>query len=203
MALFVNSTNEVETQPQVTSNTMEDKYSDMVSLLICIRKLIEEDGISISKLKEMNNSNVIRNFSNSSRFPDSRTIDRCIEVIGSDIGTATSTEDKLLYDAMTAIIQKYNLADMNQLIAKLKEFEMNSDAMYTLANSINNVIPNQITDTQSLVTYVTELVKNTASVQNNANNLFLNLNAALNENATLKAQIQSYKQQLANLGVSC
>lgn len=199
MALFVNS-NQVATQ--AVNNVEEERYSKMVSLLVCLRELIES-GITIAKLKEMNDTNVIRNFKNRSEFPDSKTITNCIETVGSDASIVTSTEDKLLYDAMTAIIQKYNLADMNQLIAKLKEFEMNSDAMYTIANSINNVTPNQITDTQSLITYVTELVKNTTSVQNNANNLFLNLNAALNENATLKAQIQSYKQQLANLGVSC
>lgn len=194
MALFVNSN-------QVASSD-EERYARMVSYLVCLRELIEK-GITISKLKEMNDAKAFRNFKNYAEFPDSDIIDKCIEIVSSDMSVVTSAEDKLLYDVITTIIQKYNLADMHQLIVKLKEFENNSDAMYTLANSINNVIPNQITDTQSLVTYVTELVKNAASVQNNANNMFLNFNAALNENAILKAQIQNYKQQLANLGVTC
>lgn len=202
MALFVNFNQTAAQQHVTNNNTVEDKYSDMVYLLNCVRRHIE-DGVTISKLKEMNDSNAICKFNNSSRFPDSRTIDKCIGVISSDIGMTTFTEDKLLYDAMNEVIKKYGLKDMNQLIAKLKEFEMNSDAMYNLANLINSVVPNQITDTQSLVTYVTELVKNTASVQNNANSMFLNLNAAINENAVLKAQIQNYKQQLTSLGVSC
>lgn len=202
MALFVNSNQTAAQQHVVNNNTIEDKYSNMVYLLNCVRRHIE-DGVTISKLKEMNDSNAICKFNNGSRFPDSRTIDKCIGVISSDIGMTTFTEDKLLYDAMNEVIKKYGLKDMNQLIAKLKEFEMNSDAMYNLANLINSVVPNQITDTQSLVTYVTELVKNTASVQNNANSMFLNLNAAINENAVLKAQIQNYKQQLTSLGVSC
>lgn len=198
--VFLGSSNQVATQ--AVNNVEGERYARIASHLLCLKQFIEK-GFTISKLKEMNDTNAFRNFKNYTEFPDSDIIDKCIKTVSSDISVATSVEDKLLYDAISAIIQKYNLADMNQLIAKLKEFEMNSDAMYTLTNSINSIIPNQITDTQSLITYISELIKNTASIQNNANNLFVNLNAALNENAILKAQIQNYKQQLANLGISC
>lgn len=61
----------------------EEKYSEMVCLLLALKELFEQ-GYSIEELKSLNDTKKICNFSNSSRFPDSRTINKCIEVVVSN-----------------------------------------------------------------------------------------------------------------------
>lgn len=191
----------LEDQELLSSCTKEREHTDLITIVRVLLSLVDkiEDGYTFQKINELNEKNAFTGISsqNTMRQTINTIVNDAISFKGNSNDDA---EDKLLYDAMDVIIKKYNLSDMNQLIAKLKEFEMSFETIQTLANLINSVVPNQITDIQSLVTYVTELIRNVTSAQANANNMFTNLNAVLNENALLKAQIQNYKQQLASLG---
>ena len=200
--MFTLSSN-FEAQQDIKRNLESEKYAEMVSLLVCIRKLIE-NGFSISKLKEMYDARTVCSFNNSSCFPDSKTITNCIDVISSDISNIVSSDDKVLYDHIGIIINKYNLSDMNHLINKLNELMTNTDVINQLINDINTAYQCQkVSDINSLITFVRELVNNMASystLQNNNNALFTNLNATLAENASLKAENEQLKQRLIALG---
>lgn len=200
--MFTLSSN-FEAQQNIKRNLESEKYAKMVSLLVCIRELIE-NGFSISKLKEMYDAKEVCRFSNSSSFPDSKTITKCIDVISSDVSNIVSSDDKVLYDYIGVIINKYNLSDMNHLINKLNELMTNTDVINQLINDINTAYQCQkVSDINSLITFVRELVNNMASystLQNNNNALFTNLNATLAENASLKAENEQLKQRLIALG---
>lgn len=204
MGLFGNFENS-QAQSTQLSEIESDRYSRMVSYLVCLTEFISDYGMSIEKLKELYN-NDLKSVSSSHKreFPDSRTIDNCIKVVSGEFNNIVSDEDKPIYDMITMIVSKYNLKDINQVVAKLNELDNNSDIMYRLINNINSINPGVVTDEQSLMTYISELIKNNAnfaSVQQNSQTLFTNLNATLNENALLKAQNEQLKQRLASLGV--
>lgn len=166
-------------------------YDEMVSCLVGLKQLIDK-GITITSLREKNNRN---EFAGNRRFPNQSIISKCIEAVGNDIYT-TSPEENALYDELDKIVDKYKLHDMNELINKFNELIVKDECLKTITNNVNAIAPNTISDTATLITYISELVKSFASFKQNSNSAFINVSALMNENAMLKAQLQNLQQQI-------
>lgn len=171
--------------------TESNYYDEMVSCLVGLKQLIDK-GITITSLEEKNSRN---EFSGNRRFPNQSIISDCIKVVRNNI-CITSPEEDILYDALDKIVEKYSLHDMNELVNKFNELIVKDDCLKTITNNVNAIAPNTISDTATLITYISELVKSFASFKQNSNSAFINVSALMNENAMLKAQIQSLQQQI-------
>lgn len=114
----------------------------------------------------------------------------------------TVSKDQPIWDELNDMIKEYKLGNIEQLIQKLKMLRYSEKVVIQLMVIVNSVFPNQVNDMNSLFTFVNELIKqfaNMKEIQQNSDVLCMNMNAILSENATLKAQNEQLKQQLAAL----
>lgn len=180
----------------------EEGYSEMVSHLCCLRQYIQDQGFSILDLISLYNNN-LNGVIDKQKFFSQKTFENAINCVKSEFDKIESSEDKPIWDELNEIVKKYNLTNPEQLIQKVKELRCADEVINQLITNINSVCPNQIKDANSLVIFVSELVKqhaNLSSIQQDNNMMFTNLNATLNENAILKAQNEQMRQMLRQLG---
>ena len=175
-------------------------YSKAVSAIYCLFEAIEDYGITIAKIKEINERDNFHSFSNFASFPNKENLRKYINTVVNDAKAIDGAiiDDTKNFDALEKIAKKYNLSNPDDFINKFNELIVKDECLKSIANSVNNIAPNTISDTASLITYVNELVKDFANFKQNSNTAFVNVSELMNENAMLKAQLAQLQNLLQN-----
>ena len=175
-----------------------ESYRDLNYFLTFATDLIDK-GYTITKLLDLYDKHLV---DEGGSFLVRQSLERRLKILFNQLNNIELEEDKIIEYNLKKIIDKYNLADINQLANKINELISKDDIIINLINKINTAYGCQKVDINSFSTFIIELVNNMAAYasQSNNNQMFVNLNNMMNENASLKAENEQLKIQLASLG---
>ena len=175
-----------------------ESYRDLNYFLTFATDLIDK-GYTINKLLDLYDKHLV---DEGGSFLVRQSLERRLKILFNQLNNIELEEDKIIEYNLKKIIDKYNLADINQLANKINELISKDDIIINLINKINTAYGCQKVDINSFSTFIIELVNNMAAYasQSSNNQMFVNLNNMMNENASLKAENEQLKIQLASLG---
>ena len=175
-----------------------ESYRDLNYFLTFATDLIDK-GYTINKLLDLYDKRLV---DEGGSFLVRQSLERRLKILFNQLNNIELEEDKIIEYNLKKIIDKYNLADINQLANKINELISKDDIIINLINKINTAYGCRKVDINSFSTFIIELVNNMAAYasQSSNNQMFVNLNNMMNENASLKAENEQLKMQLASLG---
>ena len=110
-------------------------------------------------------------------------------------------KEEKLNSVMSELINRFGLKDEDQIAEKIQQLmdsELNNQFVQKLIDIINSYYPGQVSDSLSALIFISEIIKQIASmrdIQTNTNTLCVNIDALTAENANLKAMVASLKAE--------
>ena len=124
-----------------------------------------------------------------------------LEFLKKEFDKIVLPKEEKLNSVMSVLIQKFGLKDEDQIAEKIQQLmdsELNNQFVQKLIDIINSYYPGQVSDSLSALIFISEIIKQIASmrdIQTNTNTLCVNIDALIAENANLKAMVASLKAE--------
>ena len=120
-----------------------------------------------------------------------------LEFLKKEFDKIVLPKEEKLNSVMSELINRFGLKDEDQIAEKIQQLmdsELNNQFVQKLIDIINSYYPGQVSDSSSALIFVSEIIKQIASmrdIQTNTNTLCVNIDALIAENANLKAMVAS------------
>ena len=120
-----------------------------------------------------------------------------LEFLKKEFDKIVLPKEEKLNSVMSELINKFGLKDEDQIAEKIQQLmdsELNNQFVQKLIDIINSYYPGQVSDSLSALIFISEIIKQIASmrdIQTNTNTLCVNIDALIAENANLKAMVAS------------
>lgn len=125
-----------------------------------------------------------------------------IEPLKKEFDKIVLPKEEKLNLVMSTLINRFGLKDEDQIAEKIQQLmdsELNNQFVQDkLIDIINSYYPGQVSDSLSALIFISEIIKQIASmrdIQTNTNALCVNIDALTAENANLKAMVASLKAE--------
>ena len=124
-----------------------------------------------------------------------------LEFLKKEFDKIVLPKEEKLNSVMSELINKFGLKDEDQIAEKIQQLmdsELNNQFVQKLIDIINSYYPGQVSDSLSALIFISEIIKQIASmrdIQTNTNTLCVNIDALIAENANLKAMVASLKAE--------
>lgn len=120
-----------------------------------------------------------------------------LEFLKKEFDKIVLPKEEKLNSVMSELINRFGLKDEDQIAEKIQQLmdsELNNQFVQKLIDIINSYYPGQVSDSSSALIFISEIIKQIASmrdIQTNTNTLCVNIDALIAENANLKAMVAS------------
>lgn len=120
-----------------------------------------------------------------------------LEFLKKEFDKIVLPKEEKLNSVMSELINRFGLKDEDQIAEKIQQLmdsELNNQFVQKLIDIINSYYPGQVSDSLSALIFISEIIKQIASmrdIQTNTNTLCVNIDALIAENANLKAMVAS------------
>ena len=120
-----------------------------------------------------------------------------LEFLKKEFDKIVLPKEEKLNSVMSELINRFGLKDEDQIAEKIQQLmdsELNNQFVQKLIDIINSYYPGQVSDSLSALIFISEIIKQIASmrdIQTNTNTLCVNIDALIAENVNLKAMVAS------------
>ena len=120
-----------------------------------------------------------------------------LEFLKKEFDKIVLPKEEKLNSVMSELINRFGLKDEDQIAEKIQQLmdsELNNQFVQKLIDIINSYYPGQVSDSSSALIFISEIIKQVASmrdIQTNTNTLCVNIDALIAENVNLKAMVAS------------
>ena len=124
-----------------------------------------------------------------------------LEFLKKEFDKIVLPKEEKLNSVMSELINRFGVKDEDQIAEKIQQLmdsELNNQFVQKLIDIINSYYPGQVSDSLSALIFISEIIKQIASmrdIQTNTNTLCVNIDALIAENANLKAMVASLKAE--------